>query len=143
MTASKSISAKQTVVHCSFCGRDSSMVRKMIAGPGVTICNFCVASCNDILEGRPVVDEGSDQTADEEGGNRAEEAFGHWDRLESDALLAAVRRTDDTLNGVRAAQGAQVEVLRERGVSWNVIGQALGTSRQAAWERFGRGEAAI
>jgi ATP-dependent Clp protease ATP-binding subunit ClpX len=29
-----------------------------------------------------------------------------------------------------------VDLLRERGVSWAVIGDALGISRQAAWERF-------
>ena len=136
MAAPEDRLAKQTAVHCSFCGRDSSMVGKMIAGPGVTICNFCVASCNDILADRLVIDGGSGQTADD-GRVRAEGAFGHWERLESNELLAAVRRTDDTLNGVRAAQRAQVGVLRERRVSWSVIGQALGTSRQAAWERFG------
>jgi biotin operon repressor len=31
---------------------------------------------------------------------------------------------------------SQVETLRRRGVSWDAIGRALGTSRQAAWERF-------
>jgi AhpD family alkylhydroperoxidase len=30
-----------------------------------------------------------------------------------------------------------VDELRKRGVSWEKIGQALGVSRQAAWERFG------
>ncbi len=31
-----------------------------------------------------------------------------------------------------------VQALRGRGVSWRDVGEALGTSRQAAWERFGR-----
>ena len=31
---------------------------------------------------------------------------------------------------------SQVEILRRRGVSWAAIGEALGISRQAAWERF-------
>jgi biotin operon repressor len=30
----------------------------------------------------------------------------------------------------------QVETLRQRGISWEAIGGALGVSRQAAWERF-------
>jgi hypothetical protein len=30
-----------------------------------------------------------------------------------------------------------VDILREREVSWAVIGQALAVSRQAAWKRFG------
>lgn len=31
-----------------------------------------------------------------------------------------------------------VEAARGDGASWQAIGDALGTSRQAAWERFGR-----
>jgi len=34
---------------CSFCGRDSSMVEKMISGPDVQICSDCVRTCSDIL----------------------------------------------------------------------------------------------
>jgi len=34
---------------CSFCGKSSAAVRKLIKGPGVYICNECVAFCNDIL----------------------------------------------------------------------------------------------
>ncbi len=34
---------------CSFCGRPQSEVRRLIAGPGVYICDSCVALCNDIL----------------------------------------------------------------------------------------------
>jgi hypothetical protein len=30
-----------------------------------------------------------------------------------------------------------VDILRERGVSWAMIGQTLAVSRQAAWKRFG------
>lgn len=36
---------------CSFCGRSASRVRKLIAGPGVYICDECVESCLDIMEG--------------------------------------------------------------------------------------------
>jgi DNA-binding transcriptional MerR regulator len=35
---------------CSFCGKDSAEVRRLIAGPkGVFICDECVAKCNEIL----------------------------------------------------------------------------------------------
>ncbi|NMH67270.1 hypothetical protein HF072_00430 [Bacillus sp. RO3] len=37
-------------LHCSFCGKDQSDVDKLIAGPGVYICNACVGLCNEILE---------------------------------------------------------------------------------------------
>ncbi len=40
---------KQTP-RCSFCGKDSSMVQRLIAGPGVYICNECIELCNTILE---------------------------------------------------------------------------------------------
>lgn len=33
---------------CSFCGKKQGDVR-LIAGPGVFICNLCVALCNEIL----------------------------------------------------------------------------------------------
>ncbi|MBN1596295.1 ATP-dependent Clp protease ATP-binding subunit ClpX [candidate division FCPU426 bacterium] len=36
-------------VGCSFCGKSSTSVKKLIKGPGVYICDECVAFCNDIL----------------------------------------------------------------------------------------------
>jgi ATP-dependent Clp protease ATP-binding subunit ClpX len=35
---------------CSFCGKSQDQVRKLIAAPGVYICDECVDLCNDILE---------------------------------------------------------------------------------------------
>jgi len=37
------------VLTCSFCGKSQSDVAKLIAGPGVYICNECVSLCNDII----------------------------------------------------------------------------------------------
>ena len=34
---------------CSFCGKNQEEVRKLVAGPGVYICDECVDLCNDIL----------------------------------------------------------------------------------------------
>lgn len=34
---------------CSFCGKTQDEVRKLVAGPGVYICDECVELCNDIL----------------------------------------------------------------------------------------------
>ncbi len=39
----------QGTLRCSFCGRTQDEVRKLIAGPGVYICDECVALCEDIL----------------------------------------------------------------------------------------------
>ena len=41
-----------------------------------------------------------------------------------------------SLDAVRSVLQAQIDTLRKRGVSWSEIGDALGVSRQAAWERF-------
>jgi ATP-dependent Clp protease ATP-binding subunit ClpX len=35
---------------CSFCWKDEDQVRKLIAGPGVYICDVCIELCNEILE---------------------------------------------------------------------------------------------
>jgi ATP-dependent Clp protease ATP-binding subunit ClpX len=36
-------------LRCSFCGRSQDEVKKLIAGPGVYICDECIALCNNIL----------------------------------------------------------------------------------------------
>jgi hypothetical protein len=53
---------------------------------------------------------------------------------------------DSPLDGVREARGIeraldkvlrdQIRRAREAGCSWTEVGDALGTSKQAAWERF-------
>ncbi len=35
---------------CSFCGKSQEQVRKLIAGPGVYICDECIELCNEILD---------------------------------------------------------------------------------------------
>ena len=35
---------------CSFCGKSQEQVRKLIAGPGVYICDECIELCNEIIE---------------------------------------------------------------------------------------------
>ena len=37
-------------VKCSFCGKSQEKVRKLIAGPGVFICDECIGICSNILE---------------------------------------------------------------------------------------------
>lgn len=37
-------------VRCSFCGKTQDQVRKLIAGPGVCICNECIELCAEIVE---------------------------------------------------------------------------------------------
>jgi len=105
-------------LYCSFCRRDDSVVEKLIAGPGIYICDACVARCNDILAGASRTD------------------FPGWESLSDDALLATLRPSSAAVETVRSVLGEHIDLLRRRGVSWGRIGEALGISRQAAWERF-------
>ena len=38
------------LLKCSFCGKSQKQVKKLIAGPGVYICDECIDLCNDIIE---------------------------------------------------------------------------------------------
>jgi len=38
------------LVKCSFCGKNQDDVQKLIAGPGVYICNECIELCNNIVQ---------------------------------------------------------------------------------------------
>jgi ClpX C4-type zinc finger len=115
-------------LYCSFCGKTQHTVQKLIAGPSVFICNVCVGECNriiavppDALERRvrPAV-----QSLEELEFMSTERLFG-WLKIEA----AVVENAGTGLHNT-------VAVLRKRGVPWAVIGQALGISRQAAWDRF-------
>lgn len=107
-----------TTLYCSFCRKDKDSVDKLIAGPGVYICNECVGLCDLILAGQPA------------GG------FSAWHEQPDDELLASLARIQAVAAQVDAAVHDYVDTLRGRGISWTRIGEALGVSKQAAWERF-------
>ena len=44
---------------CSFCGKSQEQVRKLIAGPGVYICDECIDLCNEILDEELVDGQGN------------------------------------------------------------------------------------
>ncbi len=46
------------LLKCSFCGKSQKQVKKLIAGPGVYICDECIDLCNEIIEEE--LNEGSD-----------------------------------------------------------------------------------
>lgn len=102
---------------CSFCIKDTDAVAKLVAGPGVYICNECVDLCNQILA----------EPAPE---------FGAWNERPDDELLASLARIQAVVSQVDSAVHDHVDILRGRGISWARIGEALGVSNQAAWERF-------
>lgn len=104
---------------CSFCRKSAKEIPSLIGGPGVHICGDCVKVCNSILAGLP------------------SDGFGGWEALNDDDLLANLDRSQAAFEAARVVLQQQIDVLRKRDVSWQRIGDALGTSRQAAWERFG------
>jgi ATP-dependent Clp protease ATP-binding subunit ClpX len=111
-------SATHRLASCSFCGKTKDQVTKLIAGPGVYICEECIALCNDIL------------TED------ATTGLADWDALDDDALLERMVQVASPRDRVDAGVGSIVRVLRARDVTWARIGQALGITRQSAWERY-------
>jgi hypothetical protein len=102
---------------CSFCIKDKADVGRLVAGPGVYICNECIDLCNLIIA----------EPAPE---------FGGWIERPDDELLASLARIQAVVSQVDAAVHDHVDILRGRGISWTRIGDALGVSKQAAWERF-------
>lgn len=52
-------------VRCSFCGKAQENVRKIVAGPGVYICDECVDLCNNIIEQELYDDEKAGYTLNE------------------------------------------------------------------------------
>ena len=49
------------MVRCSFCGKYQDQVRKIIAGPGVFICNECIELCSEIVEEDYTVEDDEDE----------------------------------------------------------------------------------
>jgi hypothetical protein len=115
-------SAPDTIVSCSFCGKPSTEVAKVIAGPGVFICNECVQLCSDILK--------------EELSKRRVEP-GAWEEAMTDEqILDLLPKIAATGTQTEASLRRLVLLLRGRGITWARIGTALQITRQSAWERF-------
>jgi ATP-dependent Clp protease ATP-binding subunit ClpX len=100
-------------------------VKKLIAGPGVFICNECVALCSRIFAETPDPDPAAPPVRID------------WpSTVPSGQLLAYLGAADSVLQQVRDRVQDTVDILRRREVSWADIAVALKVSRQAAWERF-------
>jgi hypothetical protein len=106
---------------CSFCLKPSNKVNRLVAGPGVFICNECVDLCGQIIASPPSLPP----------------RLTSWEEdLDLKAVLSSLPRM--------AAAGAQVESnlsryvkrAKELGATWAAIGMSLGMTRQSAWERF-------
>lgn len=114
-------SEQAPLASCSFCLRPNAAVGTLVAGPGVFICNDCVALAEAVIADKPA----------------KVERLALWEHpMSDDELLALLPRV--------AAAGAQVErtltalvhKARSQRVTWARIGQALDMTRQSAWGRF-------
>src|ERR1700722_18139734 len=119
---------------CSFCAKCQFDVAKLVAGPGVFICNECIELSNQIIadevERRGSSADSTDAPTD------VPPALKAWDGLSDDDLLGEMVRAHAAHQNVDRAVKRHVAALRERGISWARIGEALGMTRQSAWERF-------
>jgi ATP-dependent Clp protease ATP-binding subunit ClpX len=113
---------KKPQLCCSFCAKPADQVEKLIAGPGTYICDGCVRLCTDIL--------------DQEAGDPQETDLSLWEKQSDDELLATLPRMAFVSAQLDGRVQALVELLRARGVAWARIGDAMGITRQSAWERF-------
>ena len=48
-TSARKLTTTTTTLTCSFCGKHQRQVNKLIAGPGVYICNECIDRCVEII----------------------------------------------------------------------------------------------
>ena len=127
---------------CSFCGKSHTEVAKLVAGPGVYICDVCVGLAGSVIEQsrgkaeKAEKAEGSRGTAEESGGKAAAPRLPMWEALTDEQLLDHIPRVAAVAEQVEENLRSWVQELRRRGVTWVRIGQVLGVSRQSAWERF-------
>jgi ATP-dependent Clp protease ATP-binding subunit ClpX len=56
--------SKKGEIECAFCGQTESQVKKMIAGPGVYICDECIHLCDELLDEEDYFQEGDDLNFD-------------------------------------------------------------------------------
>jgi hypothetical protein len=110
--------ARLDILCCSFCNKDKDAVAKLVAGPGVYICDECVGLCNLIIAEKPAYE------------------FRAWNEQPDDELLTGLTKVQVAVSQADAAVHDYVDLLRSRGISWTRIGEALGVTKQAAWERF-------
>jgi hypothetical protein len=110
---------------CSFCTKPSTEVAKVIAGPGVYICDECIQLCNTILE------------QERRKPSRTDTQLPAWDESMTDEqILDLLPRIASVGAQTEASLQRLVTLLRGRSVTWARIGAALQITRQSAWERF-------
>lgn len=102
------------LLKCSFCGKSQKQVRKLIAGPGVYICDECIELCNEIIEEELVATSVQEPQGklptpseisafldkyvigqDEAKRTLAVAVYNHYKRIQVEEANALARRNDD------------------------------------------------
>ena len=109
-------------IRCSFCGKSHENVQKLIAGPGVYICDECVSLCDEIIAQDPAPDPG---------------ALAKFVNRSGEEILQLAPAWDRTIQRIESDLQAMVVRARSLNVSWEDIAAALGTTPDAAESRFG------
>ena len=108
---------------CSFCGAQGGGSTQLVGGLGAMICFDCVENYHAMIQSPQEVRARSKPP---------------WDSMSDLELLEVLPRLQRSAIQVNTFAAEWVALLRERGISWTAIGQALGVSRQAAWERYSK-----
>ena len=111
---------------CSFCSAVWDDQPFITGGTGSLICPDCV---NRFHKAIAAADSSPDAI------------FREWQSMEKEQLLEQFLAILRQREQVDAFIREWVTLMKERQVSWSEIGNALGVSRQAAWERFSKPKA--
>ena len=113
---------KPVTAKCSFCRKPNTSVDKLVAGPGVFICNECIDLASQIIAETPV---------------SPQSGVAPWERPATlDEVLANLRPVAAAEAHAEENLRAWITKARSLGATWAQIGAALGMTRQSAWERF-------
>lgn len=116
----------EQLASCSFCLKAHTDVETLVAGPGVYICNECVALSSHLVASKPKSSK-----------KKQVQRIAPWDAEAGlDAVLASLPRVAQAGSQAEYILTQYVRKARELGATWAAIGQALGMTRQSAWERF-------
>jgi hypothetical protein len=114
------------LLKCSFCSKSQKAVKKLVAGPGVYICDECIALCNTILAEQDIEPKESTVPVHTRG----------LEEMSTDDLITNLSGAAAVTQSIDRHLKDTVNILRARGFTWAKIGETFGISRQAAWERF-------
>lgn len=106
---------------CSFCGERGSAQNRLAGGLGAMICFECLDYYHDVAHSPKKIKETTRRP---------------WEEMSDAELLSKLPLILQSAEQNAAFANDWVGLIRARRISWAQIGNVLGVSRQAAWERF-------